>query len=305
MKNKKAAFIMVLFTYIIWGIQPLYWSLFKGVPVDYIMAHRIFWSVGFVLPILFITGKQGDLVKHFKNPKALAISSIAGIMIGLNWAFNVYAVVTKHIIEASLGHYISPVLIMFIGAVILKEKVQPYKKVAIGLTVIGMFNVIILMGRIPMLAAWIIVTFVIYTYIKKINPSEVIVAFLAELVVIAPFALGYLIYKSYQGVPFFYFTDINSILLLISTGAFTGYALLLFSYGVKGIDFTNLGFIQYLAPTISLAIGVFVFNEPFTQAHLYSFPFLWMAVLIVVITPIIYLRKNKALKKADSYKKTS
>jgi chloramphenicol-sensitive protein RarD len=305
MKNKNTAFLMVLFTYIIWGIQPLYWSLFKGVPVDYIMAHRIFWSVGFVLPVLFITGKQGELVKHFKNPKALAISSFAGIMIGLNWGFNVYAVVTKHIIEASLGHYISPVIIMFIGAVILKEKVQPYKKIAIGLTVIGMMNVILLMGRIPTLAALIIATFVVYTYIKKMNPSEVIVAFLAELVLLAPVALGYLIYKSSQGVPFFYFSDIKSILLLISTGAYTGYALLLFSYGVKEIDFTVLGFIQYLAPTMSLAIGVFVFNEPFTKAHLYSFPFLWMAVLIVVITPIIYSRNNKSLKKKSSLKKSS
>jgi chloramphenicol-sensitive protein RarD len=284
--KKHQSLLMVLFAYVVWGIQPLYWNLFEGVSIEYIMAHRIIWSVVFVMPLVVFTGKMEELKAHFKNFKAMAISTIAAVLIGLNWSLNVYAASTRQVVEASLGHYIAPVVTIFIGALILKEELPSYKKIAVGLTLIAVTNLVLTVGRLPILAILLIVSFVGYTYVKKVNPADVMIAFIAELVVLAPIALAYLLIGMQSGTSFFYTGETKDILLLISTGGFTGYTLLFYSKGVKGIDFSNLGFVQYLAPSISLIIGIFVFKEQFTSIHLLSFSIIWVAILIVIIAPL-------------------
>ncbi|MBN2260755.1 MAG: hypothetical protein JW702_09430 [Clostridiales bacterium] len=193
---------------------------------------------------------------------------------------------SKQVVEASLGHYITPVIIIVIGALVLREKVAHYKMIALLLTLIGVGYLVFTYGRVPIIAMLLIISFVGYTSIKKFNQADVMIAFAAELLALFPIALSYLFFKNTQGISFFYTGELKDILLLISTGAFTGYTLLFFSKGVKGIDFTNLGFIQYMAPSISLLIGIFIFHEAFNRVHIVSFSLIWVAIAIVVSGPI-------------------
>lgn len=292
MKTNNRAFIMLIFCYIIWGIQPIYWTQFKGIPLNYLLAHRIIWSLVFVFPIIVLTGKFEELKTQLKNRKFIILSFLTAASLGANWLLNIYASTSHQVVEISLGQYITPVVIVFIGAVTFKEPVENYKKIALLMTLIAISTMTLYVGRLPMLAVMVIITFVLYAFFKKINQSNYMIGFIAEIIIMTPFALLYIFFNMKSGTPFFYLTDWKSILWMISTGIFTGYTFLLFSYGIKKVDFTVLGFVQYIAPSIALLLSVVIFHEPFTKFHLLSFIFIWIAILIVIIYPLIYKKSD-------------
>jgi len=294
MKNSKKAIIYILITYTVWGIQPLYWRLFTEIPLSYILAHRIIWAGFFMLLIVLLMGKKELLLNTIKDKKHLKLLIISSIAIAINWLTNIYAAYTKQIVEASLGHYITPLIVILIGVFIFKEKIEMHKIISFILIMIGVFLLSIKVGKLPTIAISLIISFSIYTFIKKINPIDALIEVTLESLILSPFLIIYLFYNLFvNGYNIFYTDNITNILLLISTGIFTFLPLLLYSYGVKNINFTNLGFIQYWAPSVSLCIGIFIFKETFSTIHLISFSFIWVATLIVMIYPLFLKKKNK------------
>ncbi|MDM8533764.1 EamA family transporter RarD [Clostridiaceae bacterium HSG29] len=292
MINSTKANLYILVTYTIWGIQPLYWRLFTHFPLPYILAHRIIWASIFMFLIVLLTNRKKQFLLVLGNKKQMLFLIVSSIAITLNWLLNIYAAYTKQVVESSLGHYITPIVIILIGIVVFKEKIELHKIIALVLVAIGVISISIKVGKLPLIAISILLTFTIYTFIKKINPADPVVEVTLETLIAAPFFIGYLLYNYYtQGTHFFYTTSFSDIILLISTGIFTFLPLVLYSYGVKSINFTTLGFIQYWAPTISLCVGIFVLKEAFSTGHLFSFSFIWAATLIVLISPI--LKKGK------------
>jgi len=294
MKNSKKAVIYILITYTVWGIQPLYWRLFTKIPLSYILAHRIIWAGFFMLLIVLLKGKQEILINTIKDKKHLKLLIISSIAIAFNWLANIYAAYTKQIVEASLGHYITPLVVILIGVFIFKEKVEIHKIISFILIMIGVFLLSIKVGKLPTIAISLIISFSIYTYIKKINPIDALIEVTLESLILSPFLIIYLFYNLViNGYNIFYTGNITDIVLLISTGIFTFLPLLLYSYGVKNINFTNLGFIQYWAPSVSLCIGIFIFKETFSTIHLISFSFIWVATLIVMLYPLLHNKYNR------------
>ena len=290
--NIKLAVASVLCVYTIWGIQPLYWQYFADIPLPHILAHRIVWSAVFLLPIVLLNKQLPNLESAFKSAKQLKLSLLCSIAIGANWLVNIYAASTKQVVEASLGHYVTPIIIILLGVYILKEPIDLYKIIAILFATAGVVLITIYIGQLPMIALLLIVSFTLYTFLKKISVMDSLVGITLETLLLAPIALAYLIIKMNTGLPFFGTESTKSVLLLMSTGIFTSIPLLLFSYGVRGMNLSSFGFIQYYAPTVSLIIGIFIFNEHFSTMHLTSFGFIWIGILIVLIGPIIKGNKS-------------
>lgn len=290
--RQKIAVLFILIVYTVWGTQPLYWQLFGPIPLSHIMAHRIIWSSVLLLPIVMMTKRREQLRQIPGSLRRIAILILCALAIGGNWLLNIYAAATKQVVEASLGHYITPIAIILLGVFVLKEPFRLYKMIALALAALGAVILTVHIGRLPMIALLLVVTFVTYTFLKKTTPLGPLVGVTAETLILMPFAVLFLVYQHSRGVPFFFTNSPKDVVLLISTGAFTSIPLLLFSTGVRWIDFSNLGFLQYYAPSLSLLIGIFIFRERFTPVYFLSFSCIWTAVLIVVFTPIIMRRKK-------------
>jgi chloramphenicol-sensitive protein RarD len=297
--QQKIAVLFVLIVYTVWGLQPLYWQLFGPIPLSHILAHRIIWSAILLVPTVLLAKRRIQLTRVPVTAKLTGIVFMCALAIGGNWLLNIYAAATKQVVEASLGHYITPIVVILLGVFVLKEPARLYKMIALALIALGAIILTVHIGRVPMIALMLVVTFVTYSFLKKTTPLGPLVGITVETLILLPFAVLFLVYRSSVGIPFFFTADANDILLLISTGVFTSVPLLLFSTAVRWIDFSNLGFIQYYAPSLSLLIGVFVFREPFTPVYLVSFSLIWTAILIVVITPIL-LSRNVDMRRPAS-----
>ncbi|MFA9422550.1 MAG: EamA family transporter RarD [Sedimentibacter sp.] len=299
MREEFKGMVSIVVTYIIWGTQSLYWRTFGSTDLSYIMAHRILWSALIAVVLLIALGRKEELIQSFLNKRQLVLSFIGAIAIGLNWFLNIYAAATKQLVEASIGQYITPIIVILIGVLIFKETIKLSQKIAIFFVVVAIGTYIFRIGRIPLIAIFLIITFVLYTYIKKVNPSKALTGIALESILLTPFVLSYLIFQKTQGIPFFFLEDTRTILLLISTGFFTLIPLLLFSYGVKRMDFSKLGFLQYTAPSISLLIGICIFKEPFDWTHLLVLLFIWISIVFVWILPFFLKRDHLGYDKSD------
>jgi chloramphenicol-sensitive protein RarD len=301
MKKENFAIISIVIAYFIWGIQSLYWRSFDDVSLSFIMAHRIIWAAIMTLGIIVFTDRKSEMIRIIKDKRQLRLSIISALAIGFNWFLNIYAAATKQIVEASLGQYITPIVIIFIGVLVFKEKLDNRKIIAVLLIMIGVLIYAVQLGKIPMIALLLIFSFVLYTYIKKINPVDSIVGIGIEAMLLSPIVLIFLIYQNFNGVPLFYETDLKTVFMLISTGFFTIIPLFLFAHGVKNINFTNLGFLQYIAPSISLIIGVFVLKESFHWTHFITFFFIWMSIVVMWIKPLF--KKNGVIENENYQRK--
>lgn len=295
----KLPVVSVLLAYFIWGIQPLYWQFFKHIPLTHILAHRIVWSMFLLVPMTLLTNRWEKLCQLFKSLKKLLLVALCAFMIGANWLIYIYATSSKQVVEASLGHYITPILIIFLGVIVLKEKIQIYKIIAICVAILGVVNLTLNIGKIPFIALLLIFTFTVYTFLKKVVDIDPIVGITAETLLLSPFMIIFLIFRQSTGIPIFADETVKSAALLISTGLFTSMPLLLYAFGVRAMNLSNLGFIQYVAPTIGLIIGIFVFKEPFTRTHLISFGLIWIAIAIVILLPLFSNSKKSMMKRTE------
>lgn len=294
-KQNKQGVIQVSLAILLWGILPLYWKLLESVPAQQILANRIIWSCVFVLLIVSFRGQFKQLLHVFKygNCKTLIL---CGFIISLNWFTYIYAVNTGHIVDASLGYYINPLLTIFLGRVVLKEKLNIFQSIAVALAAIGVAVITFSHGRLPLITLVLACTFAVYSLLKKKVTEEVTLGLTVETLAVLPVAAGYLFYLSLQAVPVYSGLSAGQLLLLMSTGVITVIPLMLFSQGAKTVPLTTIGFIQYLAPTISLLLGIFLYHEPFTGTYLITFIFIWVALLIYSLSQIIQYSAYKRYK---------
>jgi len=300
MNNRTLGLMSIFFVYTIWGAQPVYWKLFHEVPLDQILAHRIIWSSILLVGIIALKNQFNELLEIFKSKKNMILITLSAFLIASNWFINIYAANSNQIIEASLGHYITPITIILIGVFIFKEQIKKYEMIATLSAIIGVLFLTIYIGKIPLIALLLIFTFATYTYLKKINKLNALLSLTVEIIILFPFALFYLFSLELQNKGVFFNANISLSLLIISTGFFTAIPLILYSYGVQRINLSKLGFIQYYGPTLSLFLGVFIYKETFTKIHFLSFAFIWLAIIIVVVSKTYINRLLKSSPKIQN-----
>ncbi|MBI1211139.1 MAG: EamA family transporter RarD [Alphaproteobacteria bacterium] len=265
----------------VWGIIPIFWKQMAYVPAIEIVMHRILWSLLFAGGVIFALGKWPLLREALTTRKTLQMLTVSALLIGMNWGLFIWAVNVGRIEETSLGYYINPLVNFALGVVLLGERLTRIQLVAVGLAAVGVLNQTIAVGVLPWISITLAVSFGLYGLIRKHVPVESLVGLTIEAIILTPIALSYLIYLDLHGTGLFLHHDRVTDLLLVLAGPLTAIPLLLFAAGVRRIKLSTIGFLQYLAPSISLVLAVVMYNEPFTAAHAVTFGLIWLALALI------------------------
>lgn len=292
--------------YLLWGILPVYWKmLHRASPLE-ILAHRVIWSLGFMLLVLAAARKMapfwGELRDILLQPKRVAGVTIASLVLSVNWLTYIWAVNNNHVIETSLGYYINPLVNVLLGIVVLKERLSFWQIFSFCLAMVGVLNMTLHFGSVPWAALILAVSFGLYGLLKKMVNLSAMTGLTLETLIISPLALLYVGWIQKSGSGSFGLSSPDISVLLMGAGVVTAIPLLLFAAGANRLPLSIVGFLQYISPTITLVLGVLLFHEPFTAVHLVSFVFIWAALVIFslartrVFVQLEYLLKNINLK---------
>ncbi|MBH0230463.1 EamA family transporter RarD [Halobacillus yeomjeoni] len=297
MTDQKLGIIYTALAYILWGILPIYWKMIQHIPAFEILAHRIVWSFLFMGIIILITRKGKAFIQEYRyiiqEKKRIIGITLASITISINWVTYIWAVNTNHVVEASLGYYINPLVSILLGMLVLKETFSRAQWIAFALAGAGVFYMTLHFGSIPWIALLLAFSFGSYGLLKKLVPLNAMYGLTIETFIVSPVALLYLLNQQngqWEQVEWISITT----LFVLGAGMVTAIPLLLFSAGAKRIPLSMVGFLQYFAPTIMLIIGVFMYNEPFTSVHAISFTLIWAGLVVYSVTRMKRMKHYQA-----------
>ena len=272
-------FAFAVTAYLMWGFLPLYMKALSHVPAAEVIAHRIIWSVPVAGLILFWLGRTGDVMTALRNPRMLAMGMVTATLITLNWGVYVWSIQSGHALDAALGYYINPLFSVFLGAVLLKERLSRAQWAAIALAVAAVGVLTYEAGRLPFVALGLTVTWGLYALCKKRLPIGPNQGFMLEVLILLPVGLGYAAWLAAIGSGHFRL-DWTTTALLAGTGLVTAIPLMVYANGAKLLRLSTIGILQYIAPTMIFLTAVFVFGEPFGTARMVAFPMIWAALAV-------------------------
>ncbi|MFN3935451.1 EamA family transporter RarD [Parvibaculum sp.] len=264
--------------YLLWGLSVIYYrQLGHVVPME-ILAHRALWSLLLVALCIALFRRYAQLIAVLRNRRAMLILSVTSLIIGSNWLVFIWAVNSDRILETSLGYFINPLMSVLAGVMLLGERLSRAQKFAIALAAIAVLYFTFAQGFVPYVSLFLAASFAAYGYLKKVVRAEALEGLFVEVVILAPFGLAWLFWMSAHGGAAFGHAGLYTDILLILTGPMTAVPLILFTYGAQRIRLTTLGLMQYLVPTASFLIAVFLYGEPFGMGQLVTFALIWVAL---------------------------
>lgn len=270
--------------YIIWGVLPIYWKTLSSVPALEILAHRVIWSFAFLAVLLAATGKlaatRREVAAIAADRRRLAGVVAAALLVTFNWLVYIWAVNASRIVETSLGYYINPLVSVLLGIVILGERLSSWQKAAVALAAAGVLNLTVSVAAFPWVTVTLAVTFGLYGLCKKLLGIGAITGIALETLIVSPVALLYLAWRHAGDGGAFTPAEPATALLLLGSGVVSAVPMVLFANGANRLPLTILGFVQFLSPTLALLVGVFLYGEAFTAAHLASFGCIWLALAV-------------------------
>jgi len=293
LKNISKGIWFAIGAYTLWGVFPLYWHLLNSVPAEEILAHRIFWSAIFMLILTWLIFKV-KILPILKNWHQLKFLIASSVIITLNWGVYIWAVNNNHVVDASLGYYINPLVNVLFGYFFLDERLNKTQRVALLLALIGVLYFTFNLWKFPFIALILAFSFAGYGLIRKKAKINAMPALTIETLMITPIAIAFIIatfmtHKTHESY------SLSTILLLIGAGPATAIPLFLFGKATETIPLSTLGFIQYLSPTLQLFIGIIVFKEHFTIAHMICFGFIWAGLILYSYNYNQNRRKNSQI----------
>jgi chloramphenicol-sensitive protein RarD len=264
--------------FLLWGLFPLYWKLLAAVPALEVVAHRTAW--GFVAVAAWVTlrGRWADARSVASRPATIARLAGSAVLIALNWLLYVWAVIHDHVVEASLGYFVNPLVNVLLGVLVLGERLSRAQRVAVALAAAGVAVLTVGHGRLPWIALALAVSFGLYGLARKTVGADAVVGLLWETGLLAPLALGWLASLDARGTGSFGAAHPGASALLALGGAVTAVPLVLFALGARSLPLSTLGLLQYVSPSIQFLLAVLVFREPFTAAHAATFACIWAAL---------------------------
>ena len=264
--------------YTLWGLFPIYWPLLKPASAIEIVSHRAVWTLVFCFIILWLTKTLQSTLALLKRPKIVAGLFLSSILISTNWIIYIYAATSNHVVEASLGYYINPIVVIATGVIVLKEKMRPLQWVSVGVATLGVAVLTIDYGSLPWIALGLGFSWGSYGLVKKKLGLGALEGLSIETLISSGPYLAYLIWLGNQGQGQFGLSW-GITLLCISAGAVTAIPLLLFNGATNRLPLTLIGLLQYITPTIQFSIGVWFFKEDMPAARWTGFFIIWIALL--------------------------
>ena len=281
-----SGFLFALAAYLLWGFLPLYMKALAHIPPPEVIAHRVVWSVPIALAVLWWLGRTGDLKAAIRTPRMLGMGLLTAALISVNWGIYVWAIGSGHALDAALGYYINPLFSIFLGAVLLRERMSPLQGVAIALAVVAVAILTWDAGRLPVVALGLTLTWGFYAFLKKWLPIGPNQGFALEVLILLVPALGYMGWLWSQGTSHFWQGVGWDDALLIGCGIVTAGPLMIYANGAKRLTLSTIAIMQYIAPTLIFLTAVFIFGEPFSGVKLGAFSLIW-AALVLYSLPIL------------------
>jgi chloramphenicol-sensitive protein RarD len=292
-KEDRSGLIAGIAAFGTWGLIPVYWKLFTTISASEILAHRFVWTTAFLVGLLSWQQRWPEVREATRSRPALLYCIASGLAISVNWFCFIWAVNAGRVIETSLGYFMTPLVNVLFGATFLRERLTRWQLLSVLLALIGVLNLTLGYGRFPWLAITLCVSFGLYGLLRKKSGVRPIPGLFLETTLLTPIAALYLIYLQRRGYSGFSSAGASMILLLMSTGIVTGVPLVWFGHAARHLRLTTLGFLQYLSPTFSFFLGVFLYQEPFTRTHLITFTFIWIALIIFTTEAIWRWRADR------------
>jgi chloramphenicol-sensitive protein RarD len=276
----------VLFTsgaFFIWGMAPLYFRALGPVFALEVIAHRVIWSVVFLVGLLAATRGFAQVAAVARNPRMLARLALTSFLVTNNWLTFVWAIGAGRILETSLGYFITPQVNVLLGLLFLGERLRPTQWCAVALAVAGVINQIWLLGQLPWISLVLAVTFGSYGLFRKQIPVDPISGLLVETLIASPLALAYLIHLGRAGTLHFAHHGRALDAMLVLLGVLTAVPLMLFAAGAQRLRLATVGFVQYLTPSMTFLLAIFVFGEPLGPRRALTFALIWTGIVLYCI----------------------
>ncbi len=273
-------FFFALAAYVSWGFLPLYMKAMAHISPAEVIAHRVIWSIPVAGAVLIWLGRTADIRAALGNPRMLMMAAATAALISVNWGIYVWSIGAGHALDAALGYYINPLFSVFLGAVLLGERLRRAQIVAIALAAFAVVILTLESRTIPYAALGLTLTWGIYAYLKKSLPIGPNQGFFLEVLLLLLPALGYTIWLQTWNNSHFLAGDAGDTWLLLGCGVVTALPLLFYANGAKLLRLSTIAMMQYIAPTMIFLTAVFVFGEPFGRARMIAFPMIWTALAI-------------------------
>ena len=281
-----------------WGLSPIFYHALAGVPVLEVLAHRTIWSLVFFLIVLGVQRRLSELARAITGPWAGRVAA-AALLVSTNWGVFIWAVQTGHVVQSSLGYYIYPLIAVLLGVAIFRERLGRVQAFAVALTVLAVALLTWGLGVAPWISLSLAVTMGLYGVVKKSLPLGPVLSVAAEVALLTPVALAWLVAQGAGLVPgaapLAFGSSPGLTLLLVLSGVITAIPLVLFSYAARRVEMTTMGLMFYLNPTLQFLCAVLVFGEAVTRWHMIAFAMIWTAIAIYSVASIRQARRAAPL----------
>ena len=286
----KAGLLYAISAFVFWGLVPIYFKAVVEVSELEVLSHRVIWSVVFLFSFLVLSKQLKDI--SFYPVKQLLPYCVSAALVSFNWFIFIWAVGQERIIETSLGYFINPLVSVLLGMLFLGERLRKMQIIAVFLALIGVCNQIWLVDSLPWIAMSLAISFACYGLVRKIYPIGATQGLFIETCFMLPFAIAFLLWANHQGNLVFTQINLGVDLLLVCAGFVTSVPLLLFAAGTRRLDLNVLGMTQYITPTLSFLLAIFLYHEPFDRAQLVTFIWIWAGLLLFTFEGIKHSRSS-------------
>ncbi|WP_105102273.1 EamA family transporter RarD [Microbulbifer pacificus] len=282
--------------FLIWGLAPLYFNLLDGISAPEILSHRSIWAFVLALLMLAAMGKLADLSSTLRSGRKMRTLLLSTLLIGSNWLVFIWAITNQHILDASLGYYINPLISVLLGVLFMGERLRPLQWLAVAIAAVGIGYELWQFGRVPLIALFLALTFGFYGLVRKRAPVDSLTGLAVETLYMLPLALGFLIWTDSPSSNLLTNSwELNGLLLF--AGPVTLTPLLLFNIAARRLNLSTVGFLQYLGPTLMLLLATFYYGEPLSESKLVTFAIVWFALLLYSADALIQRRIRHQLRK--------
>ena len=275
----KSGSILAILAYSIWGFAPMYFKLLLEMPAEEILVQRIVWSVVVLAILIIVLRHRVKVAEGLRNPKVIATLVISGLLLAGNWGVFIWAVNNDRLLDASLAYYINPMVNVFLGRLFLGEKLRPLQRLAVTMSAAGVSVLVMSFGEVPWIALFMACSFGLYGLLRKKVSVDSVPGMFIETSMMLPFAVLYWLFFATSA------SDLTTLsievnLIIASAGLVTTVPLLCFTAAARRLQYSTLGFFQYIGPSIMFLLAIFLYDEPLQPERLITFGFVWSALVL-------------------------
>ncbi len=292
-EEKRERLVGLAFTtaaFLFWGLYPPYWRLLGAVPQFQVFAHRVVWACAFTAVLITVQRRWAEVRKALGSRKTALTLLVSGVCVATNWSIYIVGVLSGKLLSVSMGYFINPLVSVLLGVLILRERLRFWQIIAVLCAFSGVLYMSFGSRGVPWISLALAFSFGLYGLLRKTVAVEPIPGTFVESLLVSPIVITYLLFEAIRGNSAFGSADAPTHLLLIGAGVVTAVPIIWFANGARRLPLSQVGFLQYLAPTCQLLMGVFLYGESFTLVHLISFGLIWLGIIIFTLSTL--LRRN-------------